>query len=168
MARQKRTTTKTGPNTTRTVTHTKKGVRVTTSNKPSKTAPRVTTSVNLSDGNRRVTHSRKLGGGWWDRTTKSQNTIYKFKPDKSRKSSGGNYSDNSGDGSYDSWTSRIDSSEFKWWQKVIWFFVKPIINIFQAIFEIVFTLVVAGLLYFLGLFLLIIGAAILLWMLGLT
>jgi hypothetical protein len=160
MARQRRTTTKTGPNSRRTVTYTKNGgVRITNTNKPSPNSSRVTISTNLSNGNRRVTHSRKLGGGWWDRTTKSKNTINKWRSSKSGSRSGsGNY--NYDDSGADFFVDRIDSSQFKWWGKILWFFVKPVL----FLVELALVLIYAALLYLLFWFILFIGGLFVLWL----
>jgi hypothetical protein len=71
-ARYKRTTTKTGPYSSRTVTHSSAGTRVTTSSKPPGSPTRRTTSVNLKTGSTRLTHTTRTGGGWNTTSTESR------------------------------------------------------------------------------------------------
>jgi hypothetical protein len=156
MAKYKRTTTKIGPNTRKTITHSKAGTRITISNKPSKSAPRTTISTNLNTGNRRITTSRKLGGGWWDRTTRSKNTIYKSKT-ISRKPSSTTNSD-----STESILDLIDTSNFKWWQKSLWYMCYPFLFIFIFLFGIAVTIlfVLIKIAFLIGL------VALLIWLLS--
>lgn len=88
-AKYKRTTTKTGPYSTRTVTISGAGTRVTTSSKPPGSPTRRTNSVNLKTGSSRVTHTTRTGGGWY---TTSVNSVIRSKPklgrSRRRKSSG--------------------------------------------------------------------------------
>ena len=89
-SKYKRTTTKTGPHSTRTVTHSNAGTRITVSNKPPGSSTRRTNSVNLKTGSNRLTHTTKTGGGWFSTSTHSSS---KSKPrvsgrGRKRKSSG--------------------------------------------------------------------------------
>lgn len=94
MARSKRTTVKTGPYSKRTTTISSSGTRVTNSNKPPGAFTRRTSSVNLRTGKTRVTHSKSLGGGWRDVTSKT------FGGSTQRKSSGRRTKKSSGDGDF--------------------------------------------------------------------
>jgi hypothetical protein len=69
---RKRTTTKTGNFTKRTVTISKNGTRITNSFRPPGGQTRRTTSVNLRTGQNRTTYTTHFGGGW--STTRSKST----------------------------------------------------------------------------------------------
>jgi hypothetical protein len=93
---RKRTTTKTGNFTKRTVTISKNGTRVTNSFRPPGGATRRTHSVNLRTGQNRTTHTTHLGGGW--STTRSKSTsIKKYKSGKSGSGRGSSSYDFDGD-----------------------------------------------------------------------
>lgn len=68
---RKRTTTKTGNFTKRTVTISKSGTRVTNSFRPPGGATRRTHSVNLRTGQNRTTYTTHHGGGWSTTRSKS-------------------------------------------------------------------------------------------------
>jgi hypothetical protein len=83
--KRKRTTTKTGNFTKRTVTVSSKGTRVTNSFRPPGGATRRTSSVNLSTGKTRLTHTTHQGNGWSTTRSKSGG-IGNFKLPKSKNS----------------------------------------------------------------------------------
>jgi hypothetical protein len=84
---RKRTTTKTGNFTKRTVTISKNGTRVTNSFRPPGGQTRRTTSVNLRTGQRRITHTTHFGGGW-SKTTSQSTSIGKGRTSRSSSSGG--------------------------------------------------------------------------------
>jgi hypothetical protein len=84
--KRKRTTTKTGNFTKRTVTISSKGTRITNSFRPPGGATRRTSSINLSTGKTRITHTTHQGNGWSTTRSKSGG-IGKYRSDKSSRSS---------------------------------------------------------------------------------
>jgi hypothetical protein len=88
---RKRTTTKTGNFTKRTVTVSKSGTRVTNSFRPPGGATRRTHSVNLRTGQNRTTHTTHHGGGWSTTRSSTKTLVRKARPvgsSKSRNSNG--------------------------------------------------------------------------------
>jgi hypothetical protein len=89
MAIRKRTTVKTGPHTTRTITHSLKGTRVTYSNKPPGAKTRRTVSTNLVTGKVRTTHTTSQGGGWLSSRSKTFTPVSKGRGQGSSRSGSG-------------------------------------------------------------------------------
>jgi hypothetical protein len=77
---RKRTTTKTGNFTKRTVTVSKNGTRVTNSFRPPGGATRRTHSVNLRTGQNRTTHTTHHGGGWSTTRSSTKTLVRKARP----------------------------------------------------------------------------------------
>jgi hypothetical protein len=168
MARQKRYTTKTGPNSKRTITYTKSGVRITHSNRPSKDVSRRTISTNLRTGKSRITHSRKLGGGWFDISSKTFGGSKRIGSSKSSFFGFGNSSGGSYDGEGTTFLlDAVDPSNFKWWQKILWYIAKPFLYTIEFILTAIFYILFAFLVYVIGFVALVLFGIIIFWMLGL-
>jgi hypothetical protein len=144
-SRTKRHVTKIG-NSTKTVTHSNRGTRVTISNKPSKDAPRRTLSTNLKTGKSRLTNSYTGGGGYRNMTSKTFGGSVKPRKTRFRKGTPLHMRVAS-----NLFVNRIDTSEFKWWQKILWYVSYP----FLVITEFLLTMAFIYLMYAVGIALII-------------
>jgi hypothetical protein len=159
MARSKRVTTKTGPYSKRTVTYSSKGVRITNSTKPPGVFTRRTMSTNLRTGKSRLTHSKTTGGGWRDissktfggskrsRSSKSDLSLFTGLFSKPRRSGrSGSVDSNSG-----------PATPLTWWQWILLLIAAPFIWLLGLLWP----FIALGL-YYVGMFILLVGLAILL------
>jgi hypothetical protein len=95
--RRKRTTTKTGNFSKRTVTVSTNGTRVTNSFRPPGGATRRTSSIDLRTGKTRVTHTTHQGGGWSTTRSKSGGPGKSKTAGSGRRKSYDDYTDEGGD-----------------------------------------------------------------------